>query len=95
MTNGLSMILNRVLPKNNRRTRFFTNVEAALSKEAAFDGAMTIARISGSGIPMAHSLMNHLPGTLEFPLYKHQAQHLVRELTRVRVIAHLILAPEL
>ncbi len=73
---------------------WLVRVETALTKEAAFDGAMTIARISGCGIPMAHSLMNDLPGTLQFPLYKNQAQNLVHELTRVRVIAHLIQAPD-
>jgi hypothetical protein len=37
---------------------WLVRVEAALTQEAAFDGAMTIARISNCGLPMAYSLMN-------------------------------------
>lgn len=68
-------------------------VESAISNEAIFEGATTIARISGCDIAMARNVMNHLPATLEIPLYKHQAQRLVRELKKALVTAHMIHTP--
>lgn len=34
--------------------------------------------------------MNHLPATLPTLLYQHQAQYLVRELSKVKVLSSLI-----
>jgi Trk K+ transport system NAD-binding subunit len=65
-------------------------VESAFSADAAFEGANAIARISGCNLAQARELMAHLPKTLSVFLYKHQAQHLVRELNKMLVIAHLI-----
>ncbi|MBV8886247.1 MAG: NAD-binding protein [Chroococcidiopsidaceae cyanobacterium CP_BM_RX_35] len=65
-------------------------VDKALSKDAVFEGASTIARTSGCSISVATELMHHLPGVLHLPLYKHQAQRLVRELKKHQVLAHLI-----
>jgi Trk K+ transport system NAD-binding subunit len=62
-------------------------VETALTPDAAFEGANAIARISGCSLKTARDLMNRLPQTLPFLLYKHQAQRLVRELNRVLVKA--------
>lgn len=47
-------------------------VDKALTKDAVFEGARAIARISGCAIKMA-TLMSHLPGVLPVLLYKHQA----------------------
>jgi hypothetical protein len=69
---------------------WWVRVESAFTQEAIFEGATTIARVSGCDIAMARTLMNHLPGTLPFPLYKHQAQRLVRELRKTMISAHLI-----
>lgn len=65
-------------------------IDKALTKDAVFEGARAIARISGCAIKMATELMSHLPGVLPAPLYKHQAQRLVRELTKVQTLAHLL-----
>jgi Trk K+ transport system NAD-binding subunit len=69
---------------------WWVRVESAFTQEAIFEGATTIARVSGCDIAMARTLMNHLPGTLQFSLYKHQAQRLVRELRKTMISAHLI-----
>lgn len=65
-------------------------IEKALNRDAIDDGADEIALISGCSIGTARELMNHLPRMLRRPLYKHQAQHLVRELSGVKVLAHLV-----
>lgn len=65
-------------------------LDKALSEDAVFEGTMAIARVSGCSINVARELMNHLPGVLQFPLYKHQAQRLVRELSKSQVVAHLV-----
>lgn len=69
--------------------RFKVQVEKALSPSAVFEGANAIARISKCGIGVARDLMNHLPGTLQSPLYQHQAQRLVQELRKLQVLAHV------
>lgn len=68
-------------------------VERAISTEAAFEGAMVIVQVSGCDIGAAIALMNHLPDTLPYPLYKHQAQRLVQQLGRLQVSAQLIQVP--
>ncbi|AFZ30514.1 TrkA-N domain protein [Gloeocapsa sp. PCC 7428] len=65
-------------------------VEKALYQDAIFDGANAIALISGCRLAIARQLMQNLPATLPQALYYHQAQHLVRELSKVQVNAHLI-----
>lgn len=65
-------------------------IEKALTRDAIFDGANEIALISGCSIGTARELMKHLPGLLRRPLYKHQAQRLVRDLSKVQVRAHLV-----
>jgi hypothetical protein len=65
-------------------------VDKALTKDAVFEGPRVIMCISGCGINTATQLMHHLPGVLPVPLYKHQAQRLVRELGKVQTLAHLI-----
>jgi len=65
-------------------------LDKALSKDAIFDGATTIARLSGCSIMTARECMNQLPGLLPLPLYKHQAQRLTRELSKAQVLAHLV-----
>ena len=65
-------------------------VEKVLTQDAAFEGANAIVRISGASLPTARELMNQLPQTLPVPLYKHQAQRLVRELGKILVKARLV-----
>lgn len=64
-------------------------VDKALTEEAAFESVRAIARISGCGINTVTNLMRHLPGALPIPLYKHQAQRLVRELS-IQAPTHLV-----
>lgn len=61
-----------------------------MNQDAVFDGANAIALISGCNLATARQLMNNLPATLPHALYHHQAQHLVRELSKIQVHAHLI-----
>lgn len=65
-------------------------VERAFNENAVFEGANVIARISGCPLNMARDLMHHLPGTLRSPLYQHQAQRLVRELSKVQVQSRIV-----
>lgn len=92
-SNGLRRIeqgISSILPK-----RWRVQVEKALTDEAVFEGANAIARISGCDLNLARDLMKNLPGILRSPLYKHQAQRLVRELSKAQVIAHLVpIAPQ-
>ncbi|NJL22212.1 MAG: hypothetical protein HC895_17560 [Leptolyngbyaceae cyanobacterium SM1_3_5] len=64
-------------------------IERVASAAAAFDGAGTIARISGCDIGIARTTMNLIPSTLPVSLYKHQAQRLVRELSKAQVRASI------
>jgi Trk K+ transport system NAD-binding subunit len=73
-----------ILPKN-----WSVRVEKTLSVDAAFDGAAVIMRISGCDMATARSVMSQLPQTLPCPLYKHQAQRLVNELSKAQVMAHV------
>jgi Trk K+ transport system NAD-binding subunit len=70
--------------------RFKVRVEKALFPSSVFEGANAIARISGCDLGTARNLMNNLPATLGLPLYKHQAQRLVRELSKLQAIARII-----
>lgn len=63
------------------------HIERALSKDAVFDSANAIARISDCGIQLAREVMNQLPAVLPVPLYQHQALRLVRELKKCQAIA--------
>ncbi len=70
--------------------RWQVQIERVLNRDAIDDGADEIALISGCSIGTARELMNHLPKMLRRPLYKYQAQRLVRELNSLHVVACLI-----
>lgn len=87
-SNGLRRIeygLSSITPKSWR-----VQVEKALTAEAVFEGANAISRISGCSLSTARDLMKNLPGTLQSPLYQHQAQRLVRELNKAQVKARVV-----
>ena len=87
-TNGLRRIEHG---RNNFMLKTWqVRVERALTAEAVFEGANAITRISGCSLTVARNFMNNLPGTLQSPLYKHQAQRLIRELSKSQVIARLV-----
>ncbi|MEH2182489.1 hypothetical protein [Nostoc sp.] len=65
-------------------------IEKALTTNAIVYGAEKIVLITGCSSTTARQWMNNLPRVLPIPLYKHQAQRLVRELTKVQVLANLI-----
>ncbi|NJM73986.1 MAG: hypothetical protein HC862_29965, partial [Scytonema sp. RU_4_4] len=52
--------------------------------------AEEIALMTGCHFTTARQWMNNLPKVLPTPLYKHQAQHLVRKLIKVQVLASVI-----
>ncbi|NEP60071.1 MAG: potassium transporter TrkA [Symploca sp. SIO2G7] len=70
--------------------RWRVKVEQALTQVAIFEGANAIALVSGCSLGSARRLMNNLPKTLRLPLYKQQAQRLVRKLSKAQVIAQMI-----
>lgn len=87
-SNGLRRIehgMAEMMPKS-----WGVQVEKALTQEAVFEGANAIARISGCSLSTARDLMKSLPNTLPSPLYKHQAQRLVRELNKAQVKARVV-----
>ncbi len=65
-------------------------IEQPLSKAAIFEGANVIVRVSNCPMQMARLLMDNLPNRLELPLYKLQAQRLVRELLKAQVSSYII-----
>jgi voltage-gated potassium channel Kch len=69
---------------------WLVRVERAMNEEAIFEGANTIGRISGCSLGVARELMDNLPGVLNVPLYKLQAQRLIRDLGKVLVYAQII-----
>jgi Trk K+ transport system NAD-binding subunit len=85
-TNGL-----RRIELGEMRPRLWqVRVEKVITSEAVFVGANEISRISGCDLKTSRSLMSNLPGILPVKLYDHQAQRLVRRLSRVQVIASAI-----
>lgn len=70
--------------------QYFIRVEKALNSEAAFSGANLIVLISGCSVPQARELFQHLPATLDVPLYKQQANRLVRGLNKRQVKAMVL-----
>ena len=64
-------------------------IETAITGEARFDGANQIAKISNFPLDKARELIDNLPQILPLPLYKLQAQHLIRVLQKHQVIASL------
>ena len=64
-------------------------VKKVLNPDAYFNGANDIARITGYSLSKSRDLMNNLPQTIPTPLYKHQAQYLVRELKKSLVQAEV------
>ena len=65
-------------------------VETAHGINSLFEGATTIARISGCSLAIASQVMEELPAILPKYLYNHQGHRLVRELSKVQVTAHLL-----
>ncbi|WP_009547569.1 NAD-binding protein [Crocosphaera subtropica] len=59
-------------------------------QDAAFEGANAITRISGCDLALARKLMESIPNTLPMAFYQHQAQYLIRELSKVLIKAELI-----
>ncbi|CAN1209117.1 K+ transport system, NAD-binding component [Tumidithrix helvetica PCC 7403] len=64
-------------------------IERATTKDAAFEGANIIVRVTDAPMSEARELMEHLPQRLMFPLHKLQAQRLVRELMKAQVVAYI------
>lgn len=69
-------------------------VEAALGPDSAFNGGNVLVRMTGCEMAVARAVMDELPQTLPTRLFAHQAQRLVRELSRERVKATVARAPD-
>lgn len=59
---------------------YYVHVQKALNAEAKFNGANLIVLMSECSFPEARDLFDHLPATLDIPLYKHQAMRLIHGL---------------
>jgi Trk K+ transport system NAD-binding subunit len=81
--------LQRVEQRLPRPAQWRLRLECALTKEAAFEGALSIARSTRCGLEAAQVAMASLPCLLECVLYKQQAQRLVRKLARTQVHARI------
>ncbi len=66
------------------------SVIKAPNQNAIFEGANEITRISGCSIGAARQMMTSLPALVPVPLYKHQAQRLIRNLQKAQVTADLM-----
>jgi Trk K+ transport system NAD-binding subunit len=65
-------------------------IRAASSDVARFEGAMTIARVSGCEPDVARETLERLPATLDVALHRHQALELVRALAKNLVEAEAV-----
>jgi hypothetical protein len=83
---GLRKIEVRDLKPKTWRIR----IEKIINQDFIFDGANTISRISGCSLQQARELLNDLPNTLITPLYRPQAQRLLRALKKMQIVALLV-----
>lgn len=65
-------------------------VEKALNADAAFAGGNLIAQIVGCELSVARQVMEQLPAFMPCLLYRHQARHLIRQLSRARVYSRFV-----
>lgn len=65
-------------------------VERALNADAAFAGGNLVAQIVGCDLSVARQVMDQLPTLIPCSLYRHQARHLIRQLSRARVYCRLV-----
>ncbi len=56
-----------------------------MNADAAFAGGNLIAQIVGCDLSEARQVMEQLPTPIPGLLYRHQARHLIRQLSRARV----------
>ncbi len=82
--------LHRIEQRNMHPRTWQVQVDRVSFRDGEFEGARIIARITGCNMTIATKLMHHLPGILPILLYQHQAQRLVRELMKFRVLAHVV-----
>ena len=82
--------LRRVEQGQRAKPTWRVQVDRALTPDSLFEGASEIARIVGCKLGDAREFMAFLPGVLPFPLYRHQAERLVRLLNRVQVRAIIL-----
>ena len=68
-------------------------VEKALNADAAFAGGNLIAQIVGCELSVARQVMEQLPSPIPCLLYRHQAWHLIRQLSRARVYSRRVAPP--
>lgn len=65
-------------------------IDRVALRDSTFEGARIITRITGCSMTLATQVMDQVPTILPIDLYQQQAQRLMRELLRFRVIAHLV-----
>jgi Trk K+ transport system NAD-binding subunit len=71
---------------------WYVHIEQPLSTAAIFEGANVIVRVCNCPMLTARIVMETLPNRLDLPLYKLQAQRLIRELLKAQVSGYIIQA---
>ncbi len=79
--------LRRIEQGDRFHRQWVVHITHALNPTAVFEGGNAIARITGCGLEIARTVMASLPLTLDYPLYRPQAQRLVKALEKVQVLA--------
>ncbi len=82
--------LRRIEAGKRHPKSWLVEIASAMTEESGFEGANTIDRISGCSLSVARELMASLPGILHIPLYKPQAQRLVRALEKLIVRSRIV-----
>jgi len=72
---------------------WYIHIEQPLSAAAIFEGANVIVRVCNCPMLTARTVMENLPNRLNLPLYKLQAQRLIRELLKAQVSGYIIQEP--
>lgn len=82
--------LQRVESSQLRQPSCYIYINKVFTKEALFNGANELSRVSGCDLKTARESMNHIPGKFPIPMYVHQAHRLVKRLKSLRILAHLV-----
>lgn len=79
--------LRRIEQGDRFHRQWVVHITHALNPTAVFEGGNAIARITGCRLEIARTVMANLPLTLDYPLYRPQAQRLIKALEKVQVLA--------
>lgn len=82
--------LQKIETGDRKLPQYKLRVKQAPLQDAIVKATFTIAFMCGCNPEIVKKLMYNLPGTLDFPIYKHQGQLLLRKLRKLGVDAALV-----